>query len=148
MANGTKYTDLQDYGRMWDAIQASGRPMVLTVEGSPPADLITHGGYGNAKRVGHDISPSWSSMMSLVDIGAGLWPYAHGSNNATFGGWWNDLGEDSGWEGCSTSLFYLPRAAFCVVCDLLSASVSTAAISASLLAALPLARCSLAALKT
>ena len=43
---------------------------------SPPADIITHGGYGNAKRVGHDISPSWGSMISLVDIGSGLWPFA------------------------------------------------------------------------
>ena len=30
-------------------------------------------------------------MVSLIDIGAGLWPYAHNSTNATFGGWWNDL---------------------------------------------------------
>eukprot|EP00935_MAST-01C_sp_MAST-1C-sp1_P000305 g305.t1 len=91
MPNGTKYTDMDDYHRMWQGIQDSGRPMVLTVEGSPPADVITHGGYGNAKRVGHDISPHWSSMISLVDIGAGLWPYAHNSKNSTFGGWWNDL---------------------------------------------------------
>ena len=94
---------MADYHRMWEGIQASGRPMILTVEGryvttrlpahifsmgsvvilvltpmcpSPPADIITHGGYGNAKRVGHDISPSWGSMISLVDIGSGLWPFA------------------------------------------------------------------------
>ena len=84
-------SDMQDYHRMWLGIQSSGRPMVLTVEGSPPADVITHGGYGNAKRVGHDISPNWGSMISLVDIGAGLWPYAHNSQNKTYGGWWNDL---------------------------------------------------------
>jgi hypothetical protein len=30
-------------------------------------------------------------MISLVDIGAGLWPYAHNSKDATYGGWWNDL---------------------------------------------------------
>jgi hypothetical protein len=76
---------------MWRAIQASGRPMVLTVEGDPDDATITHGGYGNAKRVGHDISPFWMSMVSLVDIGSGLWPYAHNSSNATVGGWWNDL---------------------------------------------------------
>lgn len=76
---------------MWLGIQASGRPMILTVEGSPPADIITHGGYGNAKRVGHDISPTWGSMISLVDIGAGLWPYAHNEIDPKFGGWWNDL---------------------------------------------------------
>ena len=72
--NGSAYSDMADYHRMWQGIQASGRPMILTVEGSPPADIITHGGYGNAKRVGHDISPSWGSMISLVDIGSGLWP--------------------------------------------------------------------------
>ena len=35
---------------MWEGIQASGRPMILTVEGSPPADVITHGGYGEPSR--------------------------------------------------------------------------------------------------
>ena len=44
---------------------ASGRPMVLTVEGNPTDALVTRGGYGNAKRVGHDISPEWLSMVSL-----------------------------------------------------------------------------------
>lgn len=90
---------------------ASGRPMVLTVEGNPTDSLITNGGYGNAKRVGHDISPNWVgagdppdissmtcppphpppqlSMVSLVDIGSNLWPFAHNSTNATYGGWWN-----------------------------------------------------------
>ena len=80
---------------MWQAIQASGREMVLTVEGKPTDSIISLGGYGNAKRVGHDISPQWTSMTSLVDIGSGLWMYAHNSTNATYGGWWNDL--DSSW---------------------------------------------------
>jgi hypothetical protein len=64
---------------------------VLTVEGDPTDSVITRGGYGNAKRVGHDISPDWGSMLSLVDIGSGLWSYAHNASNATVGGWWNDL---------------------------------------------------------
>jgi len=83
------YTDDQIYGRMWQAIQDSGRPMVLTVEGKPTDSIISLGGYGNAKRVGHDISAYWNSMTSLVDIGSGLWMYAHNSTNATYGGWWN-----------------------------------------------------------
>ena len=70
---------------MWLGIQASGRPMVLTVEGNPPAENITQGGYGNAKRVGHDISPSWGSMISLVDIGSGLWPFAVRTPTLAFG---------------------------------------------------------------
>ena len=45
-------SDDDDYHAMWAAIQASGRPMVLTVEGNPDDALITLGGYGNAKRVG------------------------------------------------------------------------------------------------
>ena len=28
------------------------------------------------RRVGHDINPAWLSMLSLVDIGSGLWQYA------------------------------------------------------------------------
>lgn len=63
------FTDNELYHTMWSAIQASGRPMVLTVEGNPTDSIITNGGYGNAKRVGHDISPHWTSMTSLVDIG-------------------------------------------------------------------------------
>jgi alpha-galactosidase len=86
--SGCRNDDNLDYGTMWNAIEAAGRPMVLTVEGGPTDSLITHGGYGNAKRVGHDISPLWMSMVSLVDIGSGLWMYAHNSTNSTVGGWW------------------------------------------------------------
>eukprot|EP00759_Apiculatamorpha_spiralis_P024345 PhF_6_TR27884/c0_g1_i1/m.40831/K07407/E3.2.1.22B, galA, rafA; alpha-galactosidase len=85
------YTYNELYHRMWQAIQDSGRSMVLTVEGQPDDALITNGGYGNAKRVGHDIMPHWMSMVSLVDIGSGLWSYAHNSTNPQYGGWWNDL---------------------------------------------------------
>ena len=42
------FTDDQLYARMWGAIQASGRPMVLTVEGDPDDATITRGGYGYA----------------------------------------------------------------------------------------------------
>ena len=83
------FTDDQIYARMWSAIQASGRPMVLTVEGQPTDSIITHGGYGNAKRVGHDISPVWDSMTSLIDAGSGLYMFAHNSTNPLYGGWWN-----------------------------------------------------------
>ena len=84
-------TDNQDYAAMWQAIQDSGRPMMLTVEGNPNDALCSARGYGNAKRVGHDISPHWESMTSLIDIGRDLWMYAHNSTNSKFGGWWNDL---------------------------------------------------------
>lgn len=83
--------DTLDYSIMWAAIQASGRAMVLTVEGNPDNKVCSAGGCGNAKRVGHDISPNWMSMVSLVDIGSGLWVYAHNSTSSQYGGWWNDL---------------------------------------------------------
>jgi len=76
---------------MQQGLWAAGHPIVLTVEGQPDVRVITHGGYGNAKRVGHDITSSWTSMVSLVDVGSGLWPYAHNSTNASVGGYWNDL---------------------------------------------------------
>ena len=76
---------------MWAGLQATGRPIVLAVEGQPDVRVITHGGYGNSKRVGHDIESNFVSAVSLVDIGSSLYPYAHNSTNATVGGWWNDL---------------------------------------------------------
>ena len=45
LETGTAFTDMDDYHRMWQGIQDSGRPMVLTVEGSPVDSIITHGGY-------------------------------------------------------------------------------------------------------
>lgn len=86
-------TDNEDYQIMFAAIVATGREMVLTVEGSPDNTICSvQGGCGNAKRVGHDISPQFMSMLSLVDIGSGLWPFAHNATqNATAGGWYNDL---------------------------------------------------------
>ena len=63
---------------LWDA----GRPIVLSVEGAPDVRNITHGGYGNSKRVGHDITATWTSMASLVDTGAGLWPFAHNCSDS------------------------------------------------------------------
>ncbi len=85
------FTDNELYHAMWLGIQNSGREMVLTVEGHPDNSLGAAGGIGNAKRVGHDISPRWNSMTSLVDIGSGLWMFAHNSSTTTYGGWWNDL---------------------------------------------------------
>jgi len=85
--------DTLSYSIMFSALQAAGRPMVMTVEGGPSNfGCSTVGGCGNAKRVGHDISPTYHSMKSLIDIGSGLWPFAHnGSANPTAGGWFNDL---------------------------------------------------------
>ena len=88
---GCRGNDTADYVAMHAAIQASGRPMIQTDEGSPDNyNCSTYGGCGNAKRVGHDISPSYTSMQSLVDIASGLWIYAHNASlNPESGGWWN-----------------------------------------------------------
>jgi hypothetical protein len=84
--------DNLDYHTMWLAIQASGREMVLSIEGGPSYQNFTAGLLGNAHRVGHDITPQWMSMVSLVDIGSGLWPFAHNATSTpSNGGVWNDL---------------------------------------------------------
>jgi len=66
-----------DYERMQMSIDAVGGGISLFVEGQPDITAVYQGEFGNGRRVGHDISPSWYSMISLVDIGSGLWPYAH-----------------------------------------------------------------------
>jgi len=86
--------DTLDYSTMWAAIQASGREMVLTIEGGPDNAACSRGGCGNAHRVGHDITPLWMSMLSLVDVGSGLWPYAHNASDATYGGWWSAVASE------------------------------------------------------
>eukprot|EP00698_Gefionella_okellyi_P000857 TRINITY_DN10753_c0_g1_i1.p1 TRINITY_DN10753_c0_g1~~TRINITY_DN10753_c0_g1_i1.p1 ORF type:complete len:696 (+),score=95.09 TRINITY_DN10753_c0_g1_i1:1288-3375(+) len=84
---------LTDYSNMQRGIDATSRPMVLSVEGEPPVEIVSRGGYGNMRRVGHDIQAYWRSMVSLVDIGSGLWSYAHNASMSATGGggWWNDL---------------------------------------------------------
>ena len=86
---------VDDYSTMQQAIWSVGRPITLTIEGGPDIKSVYTGYCGNARRVGHDISPRWNSMTSLIDVGSGLWPYAHnGSKSANAsnpGGFWNDL---------------------------------------------------------
>ena len=84
-------TVLGDIASMQAGMEATGRSMRLVVEGNPPVDVISANPrkYGNARRVGHDIYASWLSMLSLVDVGSGLWPFAH--NDTGLGGFFNDL---------------------------------------------------------
>eukprot|EP01052_Picozoa_sp_SAG31_P010401 SAG31_NODE_569_length_14020_cov_11.049565_8_plen_297_part_00 len=81
---------LRDYQVMADAIKKTGRPMILSIEGMPPIQNCSKGGYGNLRRVGVDISPSWTSMTALIDAASGLWPFAH-NGSATGQGFWNDI---------------------------------------------------------
>eukprot|EP00040_Diaphanoeca_grandis_P029876 m.175804 g.175804 ORF g.175804 m.175804 type:complete len:713 (-) comp31831_c0_seq2:101-2239(-) len=82
---------IADYKAMQDAIHTVGRPILLTIEGGPDITKVYTGCCGNARRVGHDIGPEWLSMITLVDTGSGLWPYAHNGSLGTAGGFWNDL---------------------------------------------------------
>ena len=68
---------LDSYGKMAAGLRATGRPIVLSIEGDADASVLTSGAYGQSKRIGHDISAHWRSMLSLVDIASGLWPFAH-----------------------------------------------------------------------
>lgn len=43
------------------------------------------GTAGNSRRVGHDISPYFTSMLSLVDIGSGLGRFVHNATATGFG---------------------------------------------------------------
>ena len=86
-------TDTMDYAAMAAALAATGRQIVLTVEGSPPVQVMSKGGHGQAKRVGHDIRPFWYSVLSEVDLSSGLWSYAHNASSALGdgNGFWNDM---------------------------------------------------------
>lgn len=71
-----------DYGKMYKAINASGRPMIHSVKGSEPiaeADTVS-----NMRRTGHDIQDTYDSMMDLVETN---------NNNAKYAkpGFWNDI---------------------------------------------------------
>jgi alpha-galactosidase len=86
---------IADYKAMQDAIDATGAAMVFTIENdgtTSPGNqhgLVADGAHGNARRIGHDIDAIWLSMVSLVDLGSGLWHFAH--NDTGNGGWWNDF---------------------------------------------------------
>lgn len=71
---------LTSYGKMQRALWNTGRPFVLAVEGDPPLANLSRGGFGNSSRVGADIRPTFDSIVSLIDQGAGLWPWAGGTD--------------------------------------------------------------------
>ena len=103
---------IEDYKAMQTAIDATGSPLILTIEGQPPFPEVADGKHGNARRVGHDIGPQWLSMTSLVDIGSGLWSFAH--NDTGSGGWWNDL--DVSAAACSSCRSELVGLSVCTLC--------------------------------
>lgn len=92
---GTCRDVVSDYSAMQQAIWSVGREITMTFEGMPNISEVYTGCCGNARRVGHDIRDKWLSMTSLIDIGSGLWPFAHNgsksANTSNPGGFWNDL---------------------------------------------------------
>jgi alpha-galactosidase len=56
---------LGSYSRMAKAINNTGRDIVLSIEGEPPIATVSAGGYGNLRRVGHDIRPEWYVLHAL-----------------------------------------------------------------------------------
>ena len=46
---------MADYKAMADALAATGRPIVLSIEGWEDVRVLSAGGHGQSKRVGHDI---------------------------------------------------------------------------------------------
>jgi hypothetical protein len=86
-------TTLEAYAAMQQGIWASGRSMVLSFEGQPDPKQSSECGYGQMRRVGHDMVNTYKSAIGLVDLGSRLFPFAHNGSkyNATCGGFWNDL---------------------------------------------------------
>jgi len=65
------------YPPMRDALNASGRPIFFSMcEWGVDNPATWAGPVGNSWRTTGDISDSWSSMISKVDINAPLYPYA------------------------------------------------------------------------
>ena len=81
--------------KMQDALDATGREVLLSGEGGPdPAACSASGGGGDLRRVGHDITPHWSSVLSMIDLSYGLAKYAHNASPVASGpgfGFWNDM---------------------------------------------------------
>ena len=82
---------------MQQALSATGHPIVLSVEGWEDVRVLSKGGHGQTKRVGHDIGDNplrpWYSIVSEIDLSSGLWPYAHNasSDKGDGNGFWNDM---------------------------------------------------------
>ena len=57
----------------------------MTVEDGP--------GNSNATRDPHtqDITPYWSSILSMIDLSYGLQPFAHNASGPSGGGFFNDM---------------------------------------------------------
>jgi hypothetical protein len=77
---------------MQDSLDATGRKIMLSGEGGPPPDVCSRTGHcGNLRRIGHDITPFWSSITSMIDLSYRLAPFAHNASGPNKAGFWNDM---------------------------------------------------------
>ena len=77
---------------MQQALDATGRKIMLSGEGGPdPKHCSVTGQCGNLRRIGHDITPFWSSIASMIDLSYRLAPFAHNASTASKSGFWNDM---------------------------------------------------------
>eukprot|EP00928_Gymnodinium_smaydae_P042121 TRINITY_DN28410_c0_g1_i1.p1 TRINITY_DN28410_c0_g1~~TRINITY_DN28410_c0_g1_i1.p1 ORF type:complete len:720 (+),score=80.71 TRINITY_DN28410_c0_g1_i1:42-2162(+) len=83
--------DTSDYGKMQEALVATGRDIYHTLEGSPNISLVSAhpNRYGGSHRVAHDIMATWFSVLSEVDAASGLHHFVHADNG--YGSFYNDL---------------------------------------------------------
>ena len=78
--------------KMQNALDATGRVFLLSGEGGPdPAICSATGQCGNLRRIGHDITPYWSSITSMIDLSYGLAPFAHNDSAPHGFGFFNDM---------------------------------------------------------
>ena len=78
--------DDASFARMRDALKATGRPIVYSINpeigiGQPRSELPT---IANSARIGEDIAPDWDAVMHVLDEGVNLAIFAHP-------GFWNDF---------------------------------------------------------
>ena len=78
--------------KMQGALDATGRSILFSGEGGPdPAICSATGQCGNLRRIGHDITPYWSSITSMIDLSYGLAQFAHNDSAPHSFGFFNDM---------------------------------------------------------
>ena len=92
---GREITDSQSQDELRAGLRAGTPPgadvIVFSVEGDVDYVQLSENPdlYANTKRVGHDVTPMWGSMLTEIDLASGLWMLAH--NDTGNGAFFNDL---------------------------------------------------------
>ena len=78
--------------KMQNALDATGRKVMLSGEGGPPPEVCSlTGECGNLRRIGNDITHFWSSITAMIDLSYRLAPFAHNASGPSGAGFWNDM---------------------------------------------------------